>query len=120
MVAQMLRHSESLAPPADSVSLAPLQLEQLYSSVAWPLYKLYGHAFDAFKVMVQDPDAVFSKLLEVGGEQRLLSPALPGPPHHDIYASLMRCQGLLMAYSTSNFPERRLTMASPSSASQTR
>jgi translation initiation factor 2 subunit 1 len=41
------------------------ELEQLYSSVAWPLYKLYGHAFDAFKVMVQDPDAVFSKLLEV-------------------------------------------------------
>lgn len=41
------------------------QLEQLYSSIAWPLYKLYGHAFDAFKVMVQDPDAVFSKLVEV-------------------------------------------------------
>jgi translation initiation factor 2 subunit 1 len=47
-----------------------LQLEQLYSSIAWPLYKLYGHAFDAFKVMVQDPDAVFSKLLEVGGQRR--------------------------------------------------
>lgn len=42
-----------------------LQLEQLYDSIAWPLYKLYGHAFDAFKVMVQDPEAVFSKLVEV-------------------------------------------------------
>jgi translation initiation factor 2 alpha subunit (eIF-2alpha) len=59
---------------ADGVSFAPLQLEQLYSSVAWPLYKLYGHAFDAFKVMVQDPDAVFSKLLEVGGQDSLLCP----------------------------------------------
>lgn len=62
--------SDELRTPADSVSCAPLQLEQLYSSVAWPLYKLYGHAFDAFKVMVQDPDAVFSKLLEVGGQEK--------------------------------------------------
>ncbi len=37
----------------------------MYASIAWPLYKLYGHAFDAFKVMVQDPDAVFAKLVEV-------------------------------------------------------
>lgn len=28
-------------------------LEELYSKVAWPLYKLYGHAFEAFKNMVQ-------------------------------------------------------------------
>lgn len=44
-------------------------LEQLYSSVAWPLYRTYGHAFDAFKVMVQDPDAVFAKLVEVNDGQ---------------------------------------------------
>lgn len=28
-------------------------VQELYSSVAWPLYKLHGHAFDAFKLMVQ-------------------------------------------------------------------
>ena len=27
---------------------------------------MYGHAFDAFKVMVQDPEAVLAKLVEVG------------------------------------------------------
>ncbi|BDA46886.1 Eukaryotic translation initiation factor 2 subunit 1 [Coccomyxa sp. Obi] len=37
-------------------------VEELYKSVAWPLYKAYGHAFDAFKTMVQDPDAIFRKL----------------------------------------------------------
>ena len=25
-------------------------VEELYKHVAWPLYKAYGHAFDAFKV----------------------------------------------------------------------
>lgn len=25
-------------------------VEELYKSIAWPLYKSYGHAFDAFKV----------------------------------------------------------------------
>mmetsp|Transcript_16062 Transcript_16062/g.48156 ORF Transcript_16062/g.48156 Transcript_16062/m.48156 type:complete len:326 (+) Transcript_16062:237-1214(+) len=42
-------------------------LEALYTSIAWPLYKMYGHAFDAFKIMVQDPDTVFNKLVEVNG-----------------------------------------------------
>ncbi len=27
-------------------------VEELYKSVAWPLYKAYGHAFDAFKVLL--------------------------------------------------------------------
>ena len=37
-------------------------LEQLYSQIGWPLYKLYGHAFEAFKQMVQEPEPVFAKL----------------------------------------------------------
>lgn len=41
------------------------ELEDLYSQIAWPLYKLYGHAFDALKVMVQEPDAVYNRLVEV-------------------------------------------------------
>lgn len=41
------------------------ELEDLYTQIAWPLYKLYGHAFDALKVMVQEPDAVYNRLVEV-------------------------------------------------------
>jgi translation initiation factor 2 subunit 1 len=26
-------------------------VEELYKHIAWPLYKAYGHAFDAFKVL---------------------------------------------------------------------
>lgn len=37
-------------------------LEQLYSQIGWPLYKLYGHAFEAFKQMVQDPEPIFARL----------------------------------------------------------
>lgn len=27
-----------------------VEIEELYTQVAWPLYKMYGHAFEAFKV----------------------------------------------------------------------
>ena len=27
-----------------------IEIEELYQQVAWPLYKMYGHAFEAFKV----------------------------------------------------------------------
>lgn len=37
-------------------------LEELYKQIAWPLFKLYGHAFEAFKVMVQDPETVIKRL----------------------------------------------------------
>ncbi|KAL6896811.1 hypothetical protein ACP4OV_007383 [Aristida adscensionis] len=39
-----------------------LDLEPLYRRVAWPLYRRYGHAFDAFKLAAADPDAVFDAL----------------------------------------------------------
>eukprot|EP00798_Chlamydomonas_sp_ICE-L_P031835 gene31835-7041_t len=49
-------------------------VEDLYNQIAWPLYKLYGHAFDAFKTMVQDDgDVVFARLAE-GGELTVLTP----------------------------------------------
>ncbi len=44
---------------------ASADLEQLYMQIGWPLYKLYGHAFDALKSMVQEPDAVLQRLVEV-------------------------------------------------------
>ncbi|KAK9843518.1 hypothetical protein WJX81_006918 [Elliptochloris bilobata] len=39
-----------------------VEIEELYQQVAWPLYKMYGHAFEAFKAMVNDPDPVFKRL----------------------------------------------------------
>ena len=29
-----------------------LSLEDLYNEVGWPLFKKYGHAYDAFKLIV--------------------------------------------------------------------
>jgi translation initiation factor 2 subunit 1 len=37
-------------------------VEDLYAHVAWPLYKKYGHAFEAFKLIVTDPDSVLGGL----------------------------------------------------------
>ena len=34
-------------------------LEDLYQRVAWPLYKKFGHAFDAFKIALTEPEQVF-------------------------------------------------------------
>jgi len=31
-------------------------IEELYGKIAWPLYKKYGHAFDAFKLSIDDPN----------------------------------------------------------------
>ncbi|CEG67337.1 Putative Eukaryotic translation initiation factor 2 subunit alpha [Rhizopus microsporus] len=34
-------------------------LQTLYENIGWPLYKKYGHAYDAFKVAIHNPEAVF-------------------------------------------------------------
>ncbi|TPX31180.1 hypothetical protein SmJEL517_g05432 [Synchytrium microbalum] len=39
-----------------------LNLEDLYVAVGWPLYKKYGHAYDAFKLALQEQDKVFEGL----------------------------------------------------------
>lgn len=41
-----------------------VDLEELYKQIGWPLYKLYGHAHDAFRSMITDAeaDAVFKRL----------------------------------------------------------
>lgn len=39
-----------------------LDLEDLYIHVGWPLYRKYGHAFEAFKLIVNDPDSVLNPL----------------------------------------------------------
>ncbi|XP_050368404.1 eukaryotic translation initiation factor 2 subunit alpha homolog [Argentina anserina] len=39
-----------------------IDLEELYVNIGWPLYRKYGHAFEAFKVIVTDPDTVLNAL----------------------------------------------------------
>ncbi|KAJ0954543.1 putative translation initiation factor 2, alpha subunit [Helianthus annuus] len=34
----------------------------LYIHVGWPLYRKYGHAFEAFKLVVNDPDSILNSL----------------------------------------------------------
>ncbi|GJE91797.1 eukaryotic translation initiation factor 2 subunit alpha [Phanerochaete sordida] len=36
--------------------------EQLYDTIGWPLGKIYGHPYDAFKLALTEPDVVFSQL----------------------------------------------------------
>lgn len=39
-------------------------LEELYTQIGWPLYKLYGHAHDAFRQMITDEesDVIFQRV----------------------------------------------------------
>ncbi|XVF52800.1 hypothetical protein PTKIN_Ptkin05aG0047800 [Pterospermum kingtungense] len=36
--------------------------QELYNKIGWPLYRKYGHAFEAFKIIVTDPDSVLNTL----------------------------------------------------------
>ncbi|KAI9353926.1 eukaryotic translation initiation factor 2 alpha subunit-domain-containing protein [Pilaira anomala] len=36
-----------------------LPLKELYEIIGWPLYKKFGHAYDAFKMAIVDADTVF-------------------------------------------------------------
>jgi len=38
------------------------EMEPLYQKIAWPLYRKYGHAFDAFKLAITDPETVLKDL----------------------------------------------------------
>lgn len=38
------------------------QLEEVYTAIGWPLYKKYGHAYDAFKASLADADQVLEGL----------------------------------------------------------
>lgn len=37
-------------------------LETMYTTIGWPLYRKYGHAYDAFKLAITNPDHVFEGL----------------------------------------------------------
>ena len=44
-------------------------LEDLYKALTRPLYKKYGHAYDAFKQMVSSPEDMFSEAIAISGEE---------------------------------------------------
>ncbi|XP_020518278.1 eukaryotic translation initiation factor 2 subunit alpha homolog isoform X2 [Amborella trichopoda] len=58
-----------------------LDLEDLYIHVGWPLYRKYGHAFEAFKVIVTDPDSVLNSLTrevrEIGPDGQEVTRVVP-------------------------------------------
>ncbi|KAK0547792.1 hypothetical protein OC846_004388 [Tilletia horrida] len=39
-----------------------VDLETLYRQYSWPLDKKYGHAYDAFKIAITEPDLIFGEL----------------------------------------------------------
>jgi len=41
------------------------QLEDLYTMFGWPLYRQYGHAYDAFMLAIHDPETITAKLDEL-------------------------------------------------------
>jgi len=49
------------APPV-SINSEEEKLEKLYELVAWPLGRQYGHPYDAFKLIIADPEGVFGSL----------------------------------------------------------
>ncbi|KAI7867091.1 eukaryotic translation initiation factor 2 alpha subunit-domain-containing protein [Spinellus fusiger] len=40
-----------------------MALKDLYVAIGWPLYKKFGHAFDAFKLAITDADSVFEGMV---------------------------------------------------------
>jgi len=48
-----------------------VDMEQLYQMTAWPLYKKYGHAYEAFRAAITDPDSIFSEQTTPGLEAHL-------------------------------------------------
>lgn len=46
-------------------------MESLYSQTAWPLYAKYGHAYEAFRLAISDPDSIFNEATMPGLDPRL-------------------------------------------------
>ncbi|KAG1367894.1 hypothetical protein COCNU_14G003620 [Cocos nucifera] len=58
-----------------------LDLKDLYIHVGWPLYRKYGHAFEAFKLIVTNPDSVLDSVIrevkEVGPDGQEVTKVVP-------------------------------------------
>jgi len=53
MVHSIMRHT------AETLEV---ELETVYKAIGWPLYRIYGHAFEAFKLMISEQEAVVKRL----------------------------------------------------------
>ncbi|KAJ3693257.1 hypothetical protein LUZ60_008737 [Juncus effusus] len=58
-----------------------IDLEELYTTIGWPLYRKYGHAYEAFKLIVSDPDTILDALTkevkEAGPDGTEVTKAVP-------------------------------------------
>ena len=74
----------------------PDALQELYKNIAWPLYRIFGHAFDAFKVTVSDEgEAIFNRLVEDRGAPiEVLTPEVrPGYRGACVWRTGAPCRG---------------------------
>ncbi|CAG9463390.1 unnamed protein product [Pedinophyceae sp. YPF-701] len=60
LVHSIMRHVAEVTPGAS--------LENLYTTIAWPLYKKFGHAYEAFKRAATEPELVFGGLESIDEE----------------------------------------------------
>ena len=45
-----------------------MDLEDLYKKVGWPLYRKFGHAYDAFRVSIKEPEKIWPNTEEIPEE----------------------------------------------------
>jgi translation initiation factor 2 subunit 1 len=66
-----------------------VELEALYKAVGWPLYRKFGHAFDAFKMALNEPEKVWAAICE---EPEAVSNELIQNPQikKDLFNSIVR------------------------------
>jgi len=66
-----------------------VELEALYKAIGWPIYRRFGHAFDAFKLALNDPEQVWQAVLAEPGatENELVQNA---QIKKDLFASIVR------------------------------
>lgn len=61
-----------------------MELEALYRMVGWPLYRRFGHAYDAFKLALTEPERVWASFAAAG------EPPVPADILRDLTASIVR------------------------------
>ena len=49
-----------------------VDIEELYSKTAWPLYEKFGHAYEAFCAAITDANSIFNEELSVLGGVHML------------------------------------------------
>lgn len=66
-----------------------VELEALYRAIGWPVYRRFGHAFDAFKMALTEPEKLWQAVLEEPGSasnELVQNPQIK----KDLFASIVR------------------------------